>query len=158
MAENRNQVAQLAQQVLDVSNWLDRHHNVRFASELGLTPASARALLQLDPDQPVPTRALASMLGCDPSNVTSFVDRLETAGLIERHVDEHDRRIKTLVVTPAGRQMLAQVDDIRGTDSPPLQALTAAERETLQKLLGKAWTAAKSFEADICAQRTTESR
>jgi DNA-binding MarR family transcriptional regulator len=109
-------------------------------------------LLQLDPDHPVPTRALASMLGCDPSNVTPFVDRLEKAGLVERQVDPHDRRVKTLVVTTEGRAMLEQMNDIRGTDSPPLEALTPSERDTLEKLLGKAWTAAQSYEAEQCAK------
>lgn len=148
----RDQLAEISQQVMDVSMWMARHYNARFAAELGLTDTLARSLLQLDPDQPVPTRALASMLGCDPSNVTSFVDRLEQAGLVERQVDPHDRRIKTLVVTAEGRSMLERMNDIRGTNAPPLQALSPAERDTLEKLLGKAWTAAKAYEADQCAQ------
>jgi DNA-binding MarR family transcriptional regulator len=148
----KEQLAGIAQQVMDVSMWMARHYNLRFANELGLTDTQARSLLQLDPDRPVPTRALASMLGCDPSNVTPFVDRLEKAGLVERQVDPQDRRVKTLVVTAEGRKMLAQMDDIRGADSPPLQALTDTERDTLEKLLGKAWTAAKDYEAEMCAQ------
>lgn len=147
----RDQLAALSQQVMDVSMWMTRHHNMRFAAQLGLTDTLARSLLQLDPDRPIPTRALASMLGCDPSNVTPFVDRLERAGLVERQVDPHDRRIKTLVVTPEGRAMLEQMDYIRGTDTPPLQALTDAERTTLEKLLGKTWAAAKEYEAEQCA-------
>ena len=147
----RDQLALLSQQVMDLSMWMARHYNVRFAAELGLTDTLARSLLQLDPDQPVPTRALAAMLGCDPSNVTPFVDRLERAGLVERQVDQHDRRVKTLVVTPAGRAMLERINDIRGTDSPPLQSLSPAERDTLEKLLGKALTAADAYAAEQCA-------
>lgn len=148
----RDQLAELSQQVMNVSMWMARHYNARFVQELGLTPASARALLQLDPDRAVPTRTLASMLGCDPSNVTSFVDRLEKAGLVERQVDSDDRRVKTLAVTRAGREMLERMNDIRGTDAPPLQALTQAERTTLQELLDKAWDAARTHEAGICAR------
>ncbi|TCO16813.1 DNA-binding MarR family transcriptional regulator [Kribbella steppae] len=152
MASERDQLAGLAQQVMDVSLWMARHYNQRFAADLGLTDTLARSLLQLDPDRPVPTRALASMLGCDPSNVTPFVDRLEKAGLVERQVDPQDRRVKTLVVTTEGRAMLERMNDIRGTDSPPLQALTPSERETLEKLLDKARTAAKAYEAEQCAR------
>jgi DNA-binding MarR family transcriptional regulator len=147
----RDQLAVISQQVMDLSMWMARHHNMRFAAELGLTDTLARSLLQLDPDQPVPTRALASMLGCDPSNVTPFVDRLERAGLVERQVDQHDRRVKTLVVTAAGRAMLERMNDIRGTDSPPLQGLSPAERDSLEKLLGKARTAADAYVAEQCA-------
>lgn len=146
----RDQLAVISQQVMDLSMWMARHHNMRFA-EFGLTDTLARSLLQLDPDQPVPTRALASMLGCDPSNVTPFVDRLERAGLVERQVDQHDRRVKTLVVTAEGRAMLERMNDIRGTDSPPLQGLSPTERDTLEKLLGKAWTAATAYAAEQCA-------
>ena len=92
------------------------------------------------------------MLGCDPSNVTPFVDRLERAGLVKRQVHPHDRRVKTLVVTTEGRDMLERMNDIRGTDSPPLQALTPSERDTLEKLLAKAWAAAKAHEAEQCAR------
>lgn len=147
----RDQLAAITQQMMDVSIWLARHHSARFADELGLTDTLVRSLLQLDPDQPVPTRALASMLRCDPSNVTPFVDRLEKAGLVERQVDPRDRRVKTLVVTTEGRAMLERMNDIRGTDTPPLQALTDTERDTLERLLAKAWTAATAYEAERCA-------
>jgi len=58
---------------------------------------------------------------------------------------------QTLVVTTEGRAMLERMNDIRGTDSPPLQALTPSERQTLEKLLGKARTAARAYEAERCA-------
>src|SRR5438034_11481124 len=67
-------------------------------ARLGLTPAAARALSELDPDRPSPARDLAMQLDCERSNVTGLVDRLEEAGLVERRVDPEDRRIKTLVV------------------------------------------------------------
>ena len=89
---------ELARRLMSVSIWTGRYLDTHF-DRLGLTPAGARALLQLDPDHPVPTRILADRLCCDPSNVTAFVDRLEESGLIERRVDPHDRRVKTLAVT-----------------------------------------------------------
>jgi hypothetical protein len=48
--------------------------------------------------------------------------------------------------------MLERMNDIRGTDSPPLQGLSPTERDTLEKLLGKAWTAANAHAAEQCAQ------
>lgn len=146
------QLADLADQVMKVSMWMARHYNWRFQHELGLTPATARSLLQLDPDRPVPTRELATMLGCDASNVTAFVDRLEEAGLVERQVDPTDRRVKTLAVTDKGRETRRRMDDIRGTDSPALQALTATERKTLLALLDKSWDACQAHEASQCIE------
>ena len=126
--------------------WMARHYDARF-EELGLTPASARALLQLDPAAPVPTKVLAERLSCDPSNVTAFVDRLEEAGLIERRVDLNDRRVKTLVITAEGRRMRERMTILMATDVPPLQSLTMAEQRMLLSLLNKAWAACERHDA-----------
>ncbi len=108
---------------------------------MGLSPVGARALLQLDPDAPMPTRFLAERLSCDPSNVTAFVDRLEDSGLVERRVEAHDRRIKTLVMTDKGRRVRAQMITIIATETSSLLGLTPDEQQTLLELLDKAWQA-----------------
>ncbi|MFK3981904.1 MarR family winged helix-turn-helix transcriptional regulator [Micromonospora sp. NPDC050397] len=103
---------------------------------LGLTPAVARALRELDPDQPLPARDLAERLDCDPSNVTLLVDKLERLDLVRRQVDPADRRLRTLVVTDSGRRVRDQVDRIM-SDSRLLDGLTADELATLRTLLWK---------------------
>ncbi len=128
----------LVPQMMALFIWMARYYDARF-EELGLTPASARALLQLDPTAPVPTKVLAERLSCDPSNVTAFVDRLEEAGLIERRIDPNDRRVKTLVITTEGRRMRERMTTLMAADIPPLQSLTIAEQRTLLSLLNKAW-------------------
>ena len=50
---------------------------------------------------------LARGLGCDASNVTGIVDRLEARGLIERRPGAGDRRVKVLVVTVTGERLRA---------------------------------------------------
>ncbi|MGC5332138.1 MarR family winged helix-turn-helix transcriptional regulator [Micromonospora sp. DT62] len=113
-----------------------RHHQDREIAELGLTPATARALHELDPDLPLPARDLAEGLGCDRSNVTALVDKLERAGLVERHADPADRRQKTLVVTGSGRQVRARVHQVM-SDSRLLAGLTDEELATLRELVWK---------------------
>ncbi|MFY1595593.1 MarR family winged helix-turn-helix transcriptional regulator [Micromonospora sp. WMMD737] len=113
-----------------------RHHQDREIAELGLTPATARALHELDPDLPLPARDLAEGLGCDRSNVTALVDKLERAGLVERHADPADRRQRTLVVTGAGRRVRARVHQVM-SDSRLLAGLTVEELSTLRELVWK---------------------
>jgi DNA-binding MarR family transcriptional regulator len=103
---------------------------------LGLTPAVARALQELDPDRPLPARDLAERLGCDPSNITLLVDKLERAELVRRQPDPVDRRLRTIVVTDAGRRVRDQVSRIM-SDSRLLAALTDDELTTLRTLLWK---------------------
>ncbi|MGW0218910.1 MarR family winged helix-turn-helix transcriptional regulator [Micromonospora chokoriensis] len=114
-----------------------RHRQGAVFAELGLTPATARALHQLDPDRPLPARDLAGQLGCDRSNVTVLVDKLEQAGLVERRTDPSDRRQKTLVVTEKGRVERDRVTMVM-SDSRLLAGLTDEELRTLRDLVWKA--------------------
>ena len=69
--------------------WDMRPRMIRVAGDVGLTPPQLFALRTLDPDEPVPMRALAAALNCDSSNVTGLVDGLEAQGLVERREAEH---------------------------------------------------------------------
>lgn len=113
-----------------------RHRQGSAFAELGLTPAAARALHELDPDRPLPARDLAERLGCDRSNVTALVDKLEQAALVERRTDPADRRQKTLVVTVKGRNVRARVTEVM-SDSRLLAGLTDQELDTLRDLVWK---------------------
>ncbi|MFG2059076.1 MarR family winged helix-turn-helix transcriptional regulator [Micromonospora sp. NPDC048930] len=113
-----------------------RHHQDVEIAGLGLTPATARALHELDPDRPLPARDLAEQLGCDRSNVTALVDKLEHAGLVERRVDPADRRQKTLVVTDAGRRVRDRVHRVM-SDSRLLDGLGTEELASLRELVWK---------------------
>src|SRR5579885_2974808 len=68
--------------MLRMSFGLHRRRFLIAASELDLHPAQAGALLQLS--SPLPMSELAGRLGCDSSNVTGLVDRLEVRGLVAR--------------------------------------------------------------------------
>ncbi len=78
----------------------------RFAEislELGLTDMQGYAMWLLD--EPMPMGELARRLGCDNSNITGIVDRLESRGLIERRPSPEDRRVKLLVLTKKGEEL-----------------------------------------------------
>ena len=70
------------------------------AALAGLTAAQAMTLMLLD--QPTSMRKFAERMGCDASNVTGIVDRLEAKGLVARKSDPADRRVKRIVRTAAG--------------------------------------------------------
>ena len=105
------------------------------AGEHGLTPQQAWALRRLDPERPLPMSDLAGILGCDASNVTGIVDRLESRGLVERRPDEHDRRVRNLVVTGPGEAVRATILRALHTPPPPLAALGAADQRRLRDAL-----------------------
>jgi len=133
-------LADLAGEVTELLLGIGYTLRQRFDAEvgrLGLTPATARALLELDADHPSPARDLAAQLDCERSNVTPLVDRLEEAGLVERHVDPEDRRIRTLVVTGDGRRMQARLHRLLADCSAVLADLDEAELRGLREVLAK---------------------
>ena len=105
------------------------------AYELDLHPAQAGALLQLA--TPLPMNELASMLGCDNSNVTGLIDRLEARGLVTRQPSPYDRRVKHVVLTGAGQELRAQMLDRVGRPPSGFERLTPAEHRRLRDLMRK---------------------
>lgn len=105
---------------------------------LELTVPLADLLQLLDPDAPPPAmKALAARLCCDPSSVTFLTDRLLAKGLIARTEDPHDRRSKTVRLTPEGvRVRGALLTAMR--EQSVLAALDAGEQAALLALLQKA--------------------
>ena len=93
----------------------DKPRRMATLNELGLAPMQSMALMQLRPGEPMTMSAMAHALQCDNSNVTGIVDRLEAQGLVERRAAEHDRRVKTLVITEQGttvRDILQRALDV----------------------------------------------
>jgi DNA-binding MarR family transcriptional regulator len=69
----------------------------------------AQALLLVNLVEPMPMRAIADSLSCEPSNVTGIVDGLERRGLVVRQADPADRRVKQVVLTADGKRTRDQL-------------------------------------------------
>lgn len=145
---------ELARQLMAVSLWTARHHDPLF-ERLGLAAPTARALLQLPPDHAVPTRYLAGRLKVDPSNVTGVVDRLEKAGLLERGAGAGDRRVKLLVLTPAGKQLREDMYAAIASQMPAFSGLSDGELDLLLSLLNKAWAACTDYDSSESGRTAT---
>jgi DNA-binding MarR family transcriptional regulator len=114
-------------------------HRRRFliaASELDLHPAQAGALMQLS--SPLPMSELAGQLGCDSSNVTGLVDRLEARGLVARQASAEDRRVKHVVLTEEGEALRERMLVKLGEAPVGFERLRAAEQRQLRDLLRQA--------------------
>jgi DNA-binding MarR family transcriptional regulator len=103
----------------------------RIATSAGLTVSHAKALITLDADCPKPMRALAEEWRCDASNVTWLVDRLEALDLVARTPSPSDRRVKTVVLTPAGVRTRARLLDQIYQPPDEFSALGRARLEAL---------------------------
>src|SRR5215831_544164 len=86
-----------------------------------LTPNDIRALTSLSLRRGRTMRSLAEEWGCDASNATWIVDRIEKRGLAARRTPAADRRVKHVVLTPLGERTRARV--LRDLDRPPREFL-----------------------------------
>lgn len=118
--------------------WEMRPRMMRIASENGLSPPQLFALRSLDPEQPVPMRALARALNCDSSNVTGLVDGLAAQGLVERREAEHDRRVRMLVVTERGAAIRTRLHEAIQEVPESLAALSEEDQRALLEILRRA--------------------
>jgi DNA-binding MarR family transcriptional regulator len=62
-------------------------------------------------DEPTPMSELARNMGFDASHITSIVDKLEDRRFVERRPDANDRRVKRIVITPAGQAARDSIED-----------------------------------------------
>ena len=108
------------------------------AAKLGISQAGLRALLAIDPEEPRPMRDLAVAMNCDASYVTAMVDDLERAGYAERRAAPTDRRVKTVALTPRGRDALQIVQNELLSPPAQLARLPVPQRDSLARLLRQA--------------------
>jgi DNA-binding MarR family transcriptional regulator len=82
-----------------------------------------------------PSRLTRSLM-LSPSGITSRLDRLEKAGLIERKPSPDDRRSLLVVLTASGKRVVDQAVTAHvANETKLIAALSAAERRTLDQLL-----------------------
>jgi MarR family transcriptional regulator, organic hydroperoxide resistance regulator len=119
--------------VESLGGWQERMEAA--AAHAGLSPISAWALVQLDPDHPISQKELAARLHCNPSTVVDPTDRLEQRGLVIRQASRTDRRVNDLIVTPRGKRIRTAL--IRRMFEPPeaFRLMSAGEQARFREIM-----------------------
>jgi len=104
-------------------------------TEVGLTyPQYVTMLALWDAGDPLTVGEIGERLHLDSGTLTPVLKRLESAGYVARHRDDHDERRVLVSVTPAGRRLRSQVAEVptrawKGT------GLDAEDARQLRRLL-----------------------
>lgn len=83
----------------------------RLAKTTGLTAPQLMVLQTLSSAGSVKPSEIARQVHLSQATITSIVDRLEAAGLVERQKNETDRRAVDIVITAAGRMSLEEAPE-----------------------------------------------
>ena len=106
------------------------------ASALGVTPGEARALIQVAATEGIKQADFAVRMGIEPMTLSTYLDRLEALGLVERVPDPGDRRAKNVVVTDAADPLLLALrSEVRTLMDQVTSGLGAQGREALRASL-----------------------
>ena len=103
---------------------------------LGIETKELFVLAEID-EHPHPAD-LAQRLSMPKPTITVYVKHLEAAGLVRREIDPTDLRRHRLLVTPAGRKLMARgLSLLSEAFHARLARLSAAEQATMHLLLEK---------------------
>ena len=120
---------------------LDNQRRREVSESVGLSFARVRALRRIAP-APITMGALATALVIDAPNATQVVDDLAALGLVERRPHPTDRRVKLVVTTAAGAEVVRRAEAIMERPPEGLAGLPAAELAALARSLEAARDAA----------------
>ena len=103
------------------------------AKSFGIPTFVIKALHMLD--APLAMKDLGRLMHCDPSFITGIADTLERQGLAARESDPGDRRVKRLVLTPAGAELKCRLEGEILARTPWRRMLGPDERASLLALV-----------------------
>ncbi|PPK67517.1 MarR family transcriptional regulator [Actinokineospora auranticolor] len=89
-----------------------------------------RALHFVEALEPVNLTRLTEELGTIPSSASRLCDRLQTAGLLDRHAAVTDRREVEIVLTVRGRELLDRLRAARRSDLAQVLAVMPDQART----------------------------
>jgi DNA-binding MarR family transcriptional regulator len=120
---------------------LHQIHLALFAEEcgrFGVTPVQFSLLSVVAARPGLDQSALALEVGVDRATTANVLARLEGNGLLRRVRDAADSRVKLVHLTPAGRRMLARMDEpARRAHDRTLAGLKPADRERFVRFLAE---------------------
>ena len=86
---------------------LARHFDEAFQA-LGLTNGQFSLMMSLNRAHPPVMGEVAALLAMDRTTLTAALKALQRRGLVNVRADEKDKRTRRLILTPAGRSLLAR--------------------------------------------------
>lgn len=127
--------------ILEAAHLMERTRLTPLASKFGLQTGEFDVIAALrragEPYELTP-KQLYEALMLSSGAMTSRLDRLERAGLIERHASATDRRSVDVRLTQKGAKLIDEILPHHiANEQEALASLSAREREQLDHLLGK---------------------
>jgi DNA-binding MarR family transcriptional regulator len=103
---------------------------------LGITPGEARALLSIAAADGSRQLDIAARMGVEPMTVCTYLDKLQSLGLIERQQCTADRRAKRVRLTQGSSDLIESVrSELRSVLTQATDGLSEESRHVLEDTL-----------------------
>lgn len=128
----------MAVNILYTASWLDRRHTQNL-KPFGLTPQQFNILRILRGSHPIPAgiNMLIERMIDKSSNASRLVDRLFSKGLVQKHINETDKRAVDVTITAAGLEALKKIDEDQMVLEHWLHSVSEEEAKELNRILDK---------------------
>jgi DNA-binding MarR family transcriptional regulator len=137
MTADLKSVLRLGFLVHDVSR-LRRSVVDRALRPLGVTRSQWWVLAYLSREDGMPQVVLADQLDVGKVALGGLIDRLEASGLVERRLDQTDRRVKRVFLTRKGTELVEQIrDHVSEAEAAIVAGINARDLERFGSLLKK---------------------
>lgn len=104
---NIRQFREMMRQIQRKLGWLAKND----ATCCGITVAQCHALLEIGNNTSMTLVELAAALDLDTSTISRTIDGMVHDGIVERTINEHDRRCLNLVLTGKGLELFNEIND-----------------------------------------------
>jgi MarR family transcriptional regulator, organic hydroperoxide resistance regulator len=117
---------------------IERLLNKEFTRNVGMTTVQYSVFSLVATNEGLSQIAIGEALSMDRASTMAIIDKLEDAGLLERHKSIHDRRVHALQLTEKGRKQFVVVNNkVAKYDSIFTAKLSEEEMTTLNMCLKK---------------------
>ena len=104
----------------------------------GITSQQMGILALLEKTGDISQITLSDSMNIDQASMVRFLNGLKKRGLIQKKIQNNDRRVKLILITSEGRKVLKKIKILSGqTEKKFLKNLTAQEQHSAKHLVAK---------------------
>ena len=107
----------------------------QYRDRYGISIAEWRVLVNVGYAKDQPIRDIESRVSMDKTKVSRAASRLEAAGYLTKTLDDGDRRLLKLTLTPKGAALLAEIVPLAQAYQEVVRAILGPQYDALQSAL-----------------------
>ena len=103
----------------------------QYKSQFGISIAEWRVLLNVGYSKDLSVRDIEQRVSLEKSKVSRAASKLQTKGYLIKHIDDGDRRLLKLALTPKGSALLQELSPIADTYQAKLLGQLGPQKDSL---------------------------